>query len=532
MNEQGDRERIVESSSAEDRALAELIRLIQADGPTVRAIDNVAGRASGEAARRRTVSGLQRAAVGAFVTCGAVLVVLLAMHPAARERIEPDLFTEVQQAPMADTAGVTVPATPAGAQFARWLSAFNAATREALVAYHEQHFPYVVASEDVGSLDREHRLSLGTGGFTVKHVERSDATNLTILLQERLRPQFARVQLEVETREPHRVVRFEIHPLATPPQFLSQQERAQRSVDARRRESVVDVLCRELEAHYVFLDVAQQMVATVREKASHDGYDTLTDATELAKVLTEDLRQVSGDKHLTVRFGQPPPPLPAPAPLSEAPPAWIVAENYGFGPPARIGAHVALLTINGFVPLLGESVEQAIGARMSEIADAEAVIIDLRANGGGDPETVAFVASYFFEGRARLLSRIYRRDTDETREFWTKAKLPGARFGATKPVYVLTSGRTFSGGEDLAYTLQAHHRAIVIGEVTGGGAHPTEPRAIDDGLFVMIPSGRSINPITNSNWEGRGVQPDVPSSADQALRRALEALAEHKPRWR
>jgi C-terminal processing protease CtpA/Prc len=94
-----------------------------------------------------------------------------------------------------------------------------------------------------------------------------------------------------------------------------------------------------------------------------------------------------------------------------------------------------------------------------------------------------------------------------------------------KPVYVLTSARTFSGGEDLACTLQTHQRAIVVGEITAGGAHPTAPYALDFALHVTVPWGRSINPITNSNWEGTGVQPDIASAAELALERAMQALA-------
>lgn len=416
-----------------------------------------------------------------------------------------------------------IPATPVGAQFASWLAVFNSGDREALLAYHERHFPYSVASPDVGDIEREHRLSLGTGGFTEKRVEESTPTALTILLQERARPQFARVRLHVAPSAPHRVLAFEIGPIPTPPQFLSPDELARRSLDPARRRAVIDALKRELEQHYVFPDVAHDMAEALERKAASGGYD-VTDAVELAQVLTRDLQQVSRDKHLVVRFGRRPPPPPPPRALSEAPPPWMVEQNFGFGSIEALPGNVALLTINGFVPLLGPAVEEAIGARMSEIADADAVILDLRANHGGAPDTVAFVASYFFEPAPLLLNTIYRRDTDHTERFWSRVELPGRRFGAARPVRVLTSARTFSGGEDLAYTLQAHQRAIVIGEVTGGGAHPTEARVLDADLHVMIPWGRSINPITNGNWEGTGVRPDVVSSAEQALERALETL--------
>jgi len=416
-------------------------------------------------------------------------------------------------------------------QFSRWLSAFNSANRETLLSYHEQHFPYSAASADVATIDREHGLSLGTHGFTEREVEKSSPTSLSVLLEERGRPQFARVSLEVDADPPHRVARFQIGPIPTPPQFLSKAELDQRRLDGPRRQAVIDTLGRELEAHYVSAEVAQKMAGHLREKSKGGGYEAITDAATLAAILTEDLQQVSRDRHLSVRFGPIPPPPPEVL-QSEEPPPWMLENNFGFGAIERLPGNVAHLTINGFVPLLGDAVKAAIGARMSQIADADAAIIDLRSNGGGAPPTVALVGSYFFGPKPLLWNSIVRRDTGETVEFWTEAKLEGARFGADKPVYVLTSGRTFSGGEDLAYGLQAQHRAVVVGEVTGGGAHPTEPRAIAPDLYVMMPWGRSVNPITGTNWEGVGVQPDVPVPADQALERALEAvrarLAKHE----
>jgi peptidase S41-like protein len=409
-------------------------------------------------------------------------------------------------------------------QFSAWLAAFNSANRDTLLAYHEQHFPYSVASVDVASVEREQGLSVGTQGFTERAVEESSPTRVTVLLEERGRRQFARVQLEVDADPPHHVVHFEIGPIPTPAQFLSPAELEQRRLDGPRRQAAIDTLGKELEAHYVFADVAKKMADRLREKSQRGDYASITDAAALADILSEDLRQVSHDKHLGVHFGPPPPPPPDVV-QSEEPPPWMLERNFGFGSITRLPGNVALLSINGFVPLLGDAVKRAIGDRMSEIADADAVIIDLQNNGGGAPPTVALVASYFFGPQPVHLNSIVRRDTGETQEFWTEATLAGARFGADKPVYILTSGRTFSGGEDLAYSLQAQHRAVVVGEVTGGGAHPTEPRAIDANLFVSMPWGRSINPITGTNWEGVGVKPDLPVPAPQALQRALDALS-------
>jgi C-terminal processing protease CtpA/Prc len=404
------------------------------------------------------------------------------------------------------------------------LAAFNSADREALLAYHQECFPYSAASHDVADIEREHGLSVGTHGFSERQVEESTATTLSIVLQEHRGPQFARVHIEVEPDPPHVVKAFTIGPIPTPLQFSSSVEQEHRRVDGKRRQAVIDSLRQELIAHYVSAELAQKMADGLGEKVSLGGYDEIVDAVQFAVTLTEDLQAVSHDKHLRVRFGPPPSPPPESPAGSDAPP-WMVQQNFGFGAVERLSANVGLLTINRFVPALNQAVKDAIGARISPIADADAVIIDLRNNGGGWPETVALIASYFFGPKPLHLSDIKRRDTGEVKQFWSESTLAGTRFGAKKPVYVLTSSRTFSGGEDLAYTLQAHQRALVVGETTAGGAHPVELRALDADLFVTMPWGESINPITKGNWEGTGVQPDLAAPAPEALERALEALA-------
>ncbi len=171
-----------------------------------------------------------------------------------------------------------------------------------------------------------------------------------------------------------------------------------------------------------------------------------------------------------------------------------------------------------------------IGDLMSQTADADALIVDLRNNNGGSPETVSLVASYLFDDKPVHLVDIYERETNKTTQSWTHAKVAGKRFGGTKPVYVITSNRTFSGGEELAYDLQTLKRATLIGETTGGGAHPTKRVSIDEWFALAVPFATSISPITHGNWEGTGVVPDVPTSADAALDEAVKrALAHGEP---
>jgi len=157
----------------------------------------------------------------------------------------------------------------------------------------------------------------------------------------------------------------------------------------------------------------------------------------------------------------------------------------------------------------------AIAAAMELVAGTYALIIDMRHNGGGSPEGVAFWCSYLFEERPTHLNDIFHADTGETTQFWALPYVPGTRY-PDRPVFVLTSGRTFSGGEDFAYTLQALGRATVVGETTGGGAHPTRGFPISAAVHIGIPFARSVNPVTGTNWQGTGVVPDVAVPAAQA----------------
>jgi hypothetical protein len=415
--------------------------------------------------------------------------------------------------------------TPAARQLASWLTAFNSADQATILAYHQRYFPYSAASRDVADIERELRLSRVSGGFDVRKTEQLTATTLTAYLKERHRPQFARVSLEVDTRPPHRVLHFEIGPIPTPDELLTAEERTLATVDRPKRRRLIDGIARELEAHYVHPEVGRRMIAAIREQDARGQYDAITAAPVLAERLVSDLRAVSHDGHLRVMFGGPR--LPPPGPASAPPPP---PPGFGFGPIDRMPGNVAHLVLDGFVRD-DEQVRQAIGGYMSQVADADALLLDLRQNGGGDPDTVAVVASYLFDDGPVHINDMFRRDTGETRQFWTHAKVAGKRFGARKPIYVLTSNRTFSGGEELAYDLQSLRRAIIVGETTGGGAHPTQSYPLSDGFAISVPWGRPINPVTRTNWEGTGVVPDVKVPAPEALTEAHHrALTELKRR--
>jgi hypothetical protein len=410
-------------------------------------------------------------------------------------------------------------ASPAARQLDQWLAAFNSADRAALVEYHQKLFPYAAASADVAGVDRELRLRMGTGGFDLAQGEdRLPATFVATLKERRNAGRFAQAVIEVEGAEPHRVVRFEIHPIPPPDALLPPQERARLAVDADKRRRVIDGIIELMRAHYVFPDVAARMDAVLRGRLGAGAYDGETHAPLLAQILTHDLREVSHDRHIRVVFGG----RPLMPPRSDP-------QSHGFGPIERLSGNVARLVIDGFAPSDSKEVREAIAGSMTQVANADALILDLRGNHGGSPETVALVASYLFDSKPVHLNDIYRRDEGTTVQFWTAAEVQGRRFGGVKPIYVLTSRETFSGGEELAYDLQCLRRARLVGETTGGGANPVQMYPLPDGFGVAVPWGRAINPITRTNWDGVGVVPDVAVSAEAALEKAhqlaLEALA-------
>jgi hypothetical protein len=281
-----------------------------------------------------------------------------------------------------------------------------------------------------------------------------------------------------------------------------------------------------LRANYVFPDQAERAAAAIGAKLEAGEYDDLDEIT-LTDRVTDDLQEILGDKHLRLRLGGGPGPRPEPEkpPDREKMRKMGRLDNFGIHRVERLEGNVGYLDVRRVA--VAANAGPAIAAAMELIAGTYALLIDLRRNGGGAPDGVVFWCSYLFDGKPTHLNDIFRADTGETTQFWTLPYVPGTRY-PDRPVYVLTSGRTFSGGEDFAYTLQALGRAQVVGETTGGGAHPTRPFPISPAVHIGIPFARSVNPVTGTNWQGTGVVPDLATTAEQAYAvayaRALEQV--------
>lgn len=294
-------------------------------------------------------------------------------------------------------------------------------------------------------------------------------------------------------------------------------------LSASERAEVLLTLEAKLSAHYVFPDVAARLDAALPTKdAAYAGAST---APELAELLTRDLRSIGDDKHFRVFYDPDfhPDEAPDAVPSAEdmAHQRIEVAEHaFGIEKLQRLPGNVAYIELRGFGPT--ELVASAYAATLALVQGSDALILDLRRNGGGSPNSVALWMSYFFpQGDERHLNDIYTRSTDRTQQFWTTTAV-GERYA--KSVYVLVSPRTFSGGEECAYDFQTQKRATLVGETTGGGANAGNRFALGHGLVVNIPTARAINPVTHTNWEHVGVKPDLAVPAAQAQQAAYVAI--------
>jgi retinol-binding protein 3 len=296
------------------------------------------------------------------------------------------------------------------------------------------------------------------------------------------------------------------------------------AVDAATRTAVITGAIEHMKRAYIFEDVAGRMAEAIQARVARKEYDAVTAPQEFADLLTRQLQEVSHDKHLRIVFN--PEGLPQRSgPTAEERARALADErrrNFGFERVERLDGNVGYIELRGFSGSLDS--RRAAVAAMNLVADTDALIFDLRRNGGGSPFMIGILSSYLFNDVVHL-NDFYVRENNSRQQFFTTLSVEGRRYGEDKPVYVLTSNRTFSAAEEFTYNLKTLQRATIVGETTGGGAHPGGVRRITDHFGIWLPTGRAINPITRTNWEGTGIEPHIKVDAAAAQTAAhLDAL--------
>jgi retinol-binding protein 3 len=295
------------------------------------------------------------------------------------------------------------------------------------------------------------------------------------------------------------------------------------ALDPDRRGEVVDRVLRAVEQRHVDPAAGARIAAALRDCLAAGGYDDAAGGRDLAARLTADLRAAGDDPLLEVVFRGP---ASDGEPRAPSDPAAAAHANYGFERAHLLPPNVGHIVVRGLHPAEVADAAQAATAAMTFVTHASALIIDLRENAGGAPSMATFLASFLFAEPVHL-NTIAGRPGAPEHENWTSAQVPGPRY--LRPVYVLTSVRTFGAAEGLAYHLQARERAMVIGERTRGSGGLVEATRVDPEFEVLVTTGRSVNPITGTSWHGTGVVPDLEVAPDDALRAAHQAARRRPP---
>lgn len=282
------------------------------------------------------------------------------------------------------------------------------------------------------------------------------------------------------------------------------------------RDAIVNKLADLMNRNYVFPEKGKEMHDLIIGRLKSGEYESLSSETAFASELESDLRSVINDKHIRVSFN----PERVEAILDrDFGEDGAAKRNYGFEEVKILEDRIGYLDLRGFMDI--SLAEESAKSAMDKLITADAIIFDLRKNGGGSPSMIRFISSYLFGDEPVHLNTFYWRPANNYSETWTEPGL-ASQTKPDIPIYVLTSDYTFSAAEEFTYNLKNLERATIVGETTGGGAHPGGPMVITDGFLVNVPQGRAINPVTNTNWEGVGVEPHIKVPKEQALETALE----------
>lgn len=298
------------------------------------------------------------------------------------------------------------------------------------------------------------------------------------------------------------------------------------------RNQTLNELYKALDERYVDAAVAKKIVADLKKRQTAGEFDKYTSGPDFALRVNALMKDMVTDAHLRFRFSENA--LPKRERPSEPSPEEIKRYeeevkfvNAGFEKVERLRGNVGYIKFNHFDSQ--DNVKRPMAAAMNFLANTDAMIIDLRENGGGDPAGVQLVCSYFFPEKPVHLNSLYFREGNRTMEFWTLKAVDAPRY-LDKEVYVLTSKRTGSGAEECSYNLKNLKRATLVGTSTWGGANPGGVVRLSDHFSCFVPVGKAINPYTKTNWEGTGVEPDVKVDSTKALKeaqlRAIKSMIE------
>lgn len=290
---------------------------------------------------------------------------------------------------------------------------------------------------------------------------------------------------------------------------------------------LIDSLGNALNRNYIYPDKAIEMARFISQKQRRKGYKEIDDPQAFANQLTKDIQRIYKDGHLLVRYD---PDLEKRIRVFETgfqndSPDWEKErrQNFFFQKTEVLSGNIGYIVFTNFADTNACS-RKTVQAAFQFVANTDALILDLRNNFGGRIAMAREIANYFFNAPQRT-GRSFNRITNTWTDEWA-----GIENGLhlTMPLYILTSKRTFSAAEGLAYNLKYLKNAVLVGDTTRGGAHITRSFALGNGFVGFIPFTRSENSVTKTDWEGTGVLPTVSVAEASALHKTQELILKNK----
>lgn len=300
--------------------------------------------------------------------------------------------------------------------------------------------------------------------------------------------------------------------------FLNLQVFSQQEITTGEQKTVIRKIEQLMDSIYVFPDVATEATALLKQNYRRGNYALISSWERFASTLAKDLRSVTNDLHIDVKFD--------PEAIAEEKKQKtnldmasgtfesLKMENFGFKEVKILDGNIGYIDMRIFIS--PEYAAETAIAAMNFLGNTDAIIFDLRNHRGGSPQMIQLLQSYLFDSEPVHLNNFYFRPADKHTQTWTLPHVPGKR-NPEAEVYVLASKRSFSAAEEFAFNIKNLERGTLIGETTGGAANPGRTHNIDDNFTIFIPSGRAYSPVTDKNWEGTGVEPHIEIPEEKAL---------------
>jgi hypothetical protein len=419
-----------------------------------------------------------------------------------------------------------LPQTPAGRCAAAYFSAFNSDGDEMLRGFLEEYYSsaYLRQHPLEERLTHYNRLRETFGSLIPVRITSALDLQATLLVRPARKENTLVMRFQLEDQPPHKLSYVTISGIDladVPDEYANHVATRAVPVSDELREGTVRAVARALMDVYIYPNLGRSMADTLLHSLAQGVYAGLTKAGALADKLTEDAVAVSGDRHVWVEAQNPLVQVSSDPVNRDA--SELKRDRFGFREARMLSGNVGYIK---FDMIHDEEEAQGImAAALADVAKCKALILDLRDNIGGEWGTAGLLLGYLLPA-GTIVSRIFDREGTLIEERTVPSTVPGEPFDASVSVYVLTSKKTGSAAEALAYTLKHMERATIVGEVTRGMAHPSEEVVVNDYFRMSIPYLRSENVNTGTDWEGVGVVPDISVSAGDALETASKEASQ------